>query len=273
VNVPHLKPKRPTPFPDLNAILNKLVAGARRALGENFCGAYLVGSFAVGDADEHSDVDFIVATHRELTKQEQDALQSLHGDIYELPVAWAQHLEGSYAPKDALRSLDPSRCPFFYLDNGARELIWDDHCNTAVVRWSLREHGITLVGPPPEEVVSPVDPDHLRAEARATMDAAAAWAHDLAARRASGATGAFSRWAQPYLVLSFCRMLHTLESGGVVSKREAGEWALRELDQRWRELITAALDDRPDPWSRVHQPASERAVAETIAFIDYARTL
>jgi Domain of unknown function (DUF4111)/Nucleotidyltransferase domain len=249
----------PTPFPDLNSVLAELVAHVRVALADNLYGAYLVGSFAAGDADEHSDVDFIVATHREVTEQEQQALQSLHGAIHELPVAWAQHLEGSYAPKDLLRFPDPSRRPFLYLDNGARELIWDDHCNTAVVRWTLREHGIVLAGAPPEDVVEPVGSDRLRAEARTTMDEAARWAREK---------GAVSRWGQQYLVVSFCRLLHTRETGNVASKRAAGEWAIRELDPRWHDLISAALNDRPDPWSRVHQRAPAQAVTETLAFID-----
>jgi hypothetical protein len=53
----------PTAYPELNATLAELVAGATSILGENFCGAYLQGSFAIGDADEHSDVDFLIVTH------------------------------------------------------------------------------------------------------------------------------------------------------------------------------------------------------------------
>jgi hypothetical protein len=79
-----------------------------------------------------------------------------------------------------------------------------------------------------------------------------------------------SRWKQPYLVLSLCRLLHTLETGAVVSKRAAGEWALRALDPGWADLVERALADRPDPWTRVHQPA-DRALAErTLRFVDYA---
>ena len=238
-------------------MLDALTEGAREALGDNFVGAYLVGSFAVGDADEHSDVDFIVATRRDPGEQEQEALQELHGRLYELPTPWAQHLEGSYVPADALREPDPKRT-FFYLDNGSRELVWDTHCNTAVVRWTLQEHGIVLAG---HKVDVSVGPDDLRDEARAALDEYATWARERPS---------MSRWLQPYLVLSFCRMLHTLDSATVVSKRVAGEWALRELDPRWHDLIAAALADRPDPWLRVHQPAREDAVARTRQFIEYA---
>jgi predicted nucleotidyltransferase len=47
----------PTQFSELNEVLDQLVGGARQALGDNFVGAYLVGSFALGDADIHSDWD------------------------------------------------------------------------------------------------------------------------------------------------------------------------------------------------------------------------
>ena len=245
-----------TPFPELDDVLDRFVAGARDALGDNFLGAYLVGSFAVGDADEYSDVDFVVVTRGELT--EQAALQRLHGELYELPTTWAQHLEGSYASQDQWRAVDPTRRPFLFLDNGARELVDDPHCNTALVRWVLREHGIVLAGPPPNQIIAPVDPDDLRTEARAIMREFIDWA--LAWTKVS-------RWAQPYTVLSFCRMQYTLVHAEIVSKRRAGEWAMRELDPRWRSLIQAALDDRPDPWLRVHQDASPESVAETLSFI------
>jgi hypothetical protein len=60
-----------TAFPELDAVLAQLVAGLRATLGDNLVGVYLQGSFAVGDADEHSDVDFLVVIERELTEDEQ----------------------------------------------------------------------------------------------------------------------------------------------------------------------------------------------------------
>jgi hypothetical protein len=248
----------PTPFPELNRVLEELVAGVQRALPQNLRGVYLVGSFAVGDADEHSDVDFVVATEGELSGGEQEELQALHGRLFELPVAWAQHLEGSYAPAAVLRRVDAERRPLFYLDNGARDLIWHAHCNTALTRWTLREHGVALAGAPAASVVDPVDPGDLRAEARRKLEETAEWACE--------ARGELTRWEQPYMVLSCCRMRFTLAHGRIASKQEAGTWALQALDERWRPLIRAALADRADPWERVHQAAPAAAVVETTAF-------
>ena len=77
--------RRPTPYSELNAILERLVDGSREALGDNFVGAYLHGSFALGDADEHSDVDFIAITREDLSADQLAALQALHAELYRLP--------------------------------------------------------------------------------------------------------------------------------------------------------------------------------------------
>jgi hypothetical protein len=68
-------------------------------------------------------------------------------------------------------------------------------------------------------------------------------------------------------------MRYTLARGRIVSKREAGAWALEALDERWRPLIEAALADRADPWERVRQTAPPEAAAETAAFAGAAAQL
>src|SRR5437868_4750819 len=177
----------PTAFPELNRVLADLVEGVRAILGDNFCGAYLQGSFAVGDADEHSDVDFVVVTHEDVSQAQQSDLQALHERLYGLDTSWAQHLEGSYVPKAQLRHVDPARMPWFYFDNGATRPQWDNHDNTAVVRWSLRECGVVLSGPDPQALVDPVSSDDLRREVVEAMDEWAEWVCTIEmSRRAQG---------------------------------------------------------------------------------------
>jgi hypothetical protein len=250
-----------TPFDDLNQLLVELVVGAKGVLGDGFCGAYLQGSFAVGDADAHSDVDFIVVTEDEVEPEQQANLQSLHRTLYALPTSWAQHLEGSYIPRNALRRLDPDRRPFLYLDNGAAEFELDSHDNTAVVRWSLREHGVVLAGPDPSELVDPITAEELRAEMRWALGLWQTWFRSI---------DSISRRALAVAVLSHARILHTLAIGEVSSKRSAGEWALQAVDSDWAPLIRWALDDRPDPWTKVREPADPALLRRTQQFIDYA---
>jgi predicted nucleotidyltransferase len=49
----------PIPFPELRALLDDQVVSVQTILGRDLIGFYIVGSFAVGDADLSSDCDFI----------------------------------------------------------------------------------------------------------------------------------------------------------------------------------------------------------------------
>jgi predicted nucleotidyltransferase len=253
----------PTPYAELNDVLGRLVAQAQAILGENFVGAYLQGSFAAGDFDEHSDVDFLVVVEDGPTAAQEAALQAMHEAIFALATPWAQHLEGSYVPRPAIRYGDPARQPWLYIDNGSRALERSDHDNTLVVRWTLRERGIALAGPAPQDLIAPVPPDELREEVRATMRE---WGAQLLADPAQ----MNNRWYQPFAVLSYCRMLQTLETGTIESKPAGASWAQRALDPRWAGLIQRAWEQRPDPSQQVRQKADPADLAMSVEFITYA---
>jgi Domain of unknown function (DUF4111) len=250
-----------TGFSDLDELLEELTASMQSILGDELVGLYLQGSFALGDADEHSDVDWIAVTDDDLAPDQVSALQKLHAAFYARETPWAQHLEGSYFPKRRIRRVEATPAELWFLDNGSSQLALDTHCNTAVVRWTVRERGVTLAGPDPKELIDPVSDDELRAYAGWALREWVDWAKSLPS---------MSRRAQNLLVVSFCRILQTLETGQVTSKREAGEWALSSLPAEWSSLITDALEDRPDPWVKVQQPAMPDAVQRTLAFADYA---
>lgn len=246
-----------TPYLDLNRVLNDLLQHTQEILGRNFVGAYLQGSFAVGDFDAHSDVDFIVVTEKELTGEQVARLQEMHGRIYDRPISWAQHLEGSYFPRRDL--FDPPRSgdEFWYLEHGARSLARSDHCNTYVVRWSLREKGITLAGPPPETLLPPIPGEALTEEVRTTL---LDWGQEIL----DDPQRFNNRFYQGFILLSYCRMLHALEFGEIASKKVCAEWAKGTIDPSWSDLIDRAWATRPDP---------ARSVRETADPDDYARTL
>jgi hypothetical protein len=261
-----MRPGYPTPDPGLNAVLHELVTSVQGALGDAFLAAYLQGSFAIGDWDAHSDVDFLIALEREVPEADLPALQAMHARIYHLGSPWATHLEGSYFPREILRPGDATTKPLLYLDNGSQVLIRSAHDNTLVVRWVVREYGITLAGPEPGELIDPVPADDLRQEVLATM-------HDWAGDIFAGRYRADNRWAQPFVVLSYCRMLHTLETGRVGSKPAGAQWARRALDSRWAGLIQRAWEERPDPSLKVRQQADPEDYAATLEFIRYALRL
>ena len=160
----------PTRYAELNGVLHDLVTGAQAALGESFVGAYLQGSFALGAGDLHSDCDFLVVVRERPDAEQEAALRALHRD---LPAP--RRASGTVTSRG--RTPSPTTCArptglgreWLFADHGADELEWSEHCNQPWTRWILREHGITLVGPCPVELVDPVPDDVLRDRARAGL--------------------------------------------------------------------------------------------------------
>ena len=258
-----LDPASPTSLPDLNNVLAELVAGQRAILGDDLVGVYLQGSFASGGWDQSSDVDWVAAIREPLREEQVAQLQDLAVRLFALPSTWAQHLEGSYITLETLRDLGKRPQTHWYLDNGSVTMERSDHDNTLVVRWQLHEHGVTLYGPPVNTLTAPVDPDDLRREVRAVFsDWAAAFTVD---ERIS------SRWYQQFVVISYCRMLQTMQDGGIYSKPAGAQWGLARLDPSWHDLIRRAwIERQEDIWAKVWQPADPAEVERTLAFVRYA---
>lgn len=253
----------PTPLPELNAVLSALVTGVQEILGKNFVSAFLQGSFASGDWDADSDVDFTLVTEQELAEVELQTLQQMHARIHRLGSEWAKHLDGSYIPRGILKHARPTRAQLWYLDNTFDHLVLSDHDDTSVVRWMLRECGILLAGIPAKELVDCVSADELRQEIVLTMQE---WGAEIISGRYSIA----SRWAQPFVVLSYCRMLHSLETGCIASKLAGAQWAQKALDDRWTGLIQRAWEERPNPSLKARQAADPEEIESTIALIHAA---
>ncbi|MEM7128259.1 MAG: aminoglycoside adenylyltransferase domain-containing protein [Chloroflexota bacterium] len=253
-----------TPYPTLNHVLNEFAQTLQNTLGSNLIALYLQGSFALGDADESSDVDFLAVIEDELSEAELADLQAMHARIYdESNSDWARHLEGSYFPGNVFTNYERVGEPLHYLDNGARQLIRSDHCNQLVERWVVREHGIALIGPEASQLLEPVPVDALRKEVWTTM---MEWGQELLTNRPKWA----NRWYQTFIVLSYCRMLQTLETGKVHSKLAGVAWGKENLSDEWSNLIQQAWDKRPDPDTTVHHEADPVDLERTAQFLAYA---
>ncbi|MBN2146015.1 MAG: DUF4111 domain-containing protein [Anaerolineales bacterium] len=254
--------KHPTTDPELNNVLHELVSGMQAALGNTFLAACLQGSFAIGDWDAHSDVDFIVAIENELSDDQVQALQALHERIYQLESRWAQHLEGSYFPQEILGDYLQTSHLLWYLDNGSRSLVRSTHCNTVVVRWTVRQHGIALAGPNPATLINPIPVEVLRQDIRATIT-------DWGAQILADPKKYNNRFYQTFIVLTYCRMLHDLIHSCTGSKRSGAEWAKANLDPSWAGLIDRAWDGRPCPERSVREPADPADFNSTLEFVRY----
>jgi predicted nucleotidyltransferase len=247
----------PTPYPDVNAILDRLLARAQTILKERFVGMYLYGSLANGGFDPgSSDIDFLVVTDSELPDEIVMALVEMHAQIAILDTKWATELEGSYIPKDALRRHDPRRSQHPHIDRGSGLLSIMQHDSDWVVqRYVLRERGIVLAGPPLPSLIDPVSPDDLRQAIHTVMDM---WWEPMLSNPAPLQHGGY----RSYAILTMCRVLYTLQQGAIVPKSQAGQWAQAALEEQWRTLIGRAIEYR--------NGTPLITVDDALAFIRYA---
>lgn len=256
-----MNPARPTPHPDVNAMLDMLLPRVQAILGDRLVGMYLDGSLANGDFDQASDIDFVVVTTEDIAGDLFLALQAMHDQIATSDSRFALDLEGFYIAQAALRRYDPTRAVHVNIERGPGERLKMVTLDAAwIVHLSiLRERGIRLVGPPVSTLIDPVAPGDLR---HAMLSVLPGWATHILdhPERLS------HRGSQSYTVLSLCRALYTLQNGSVASKRAAASWALASLDGRWAGLIERALAGRHDPASAV----SPEDVDGTLDFVRYS---
>src|SRR5574337_1049179 len=143
---------RPTPYPEVNALLQELLESVQTILGNHFVGMYLDGSLASGDFDQDSDTDFVVVTDEEISGDLFSALQAMHDRIATIDSGWAIQLEGSYISRHALRRYDPAHALHPNIERGQGERLKMIHhgADWVIHRHVLRERGITLAGPAPQ---------------------------------------------------------------------------------------------------------------------------
>ncbi len=252
----------PTKFPELNELLKELVEKTSKILGDNFVGAYLQGSAALDALDMQSDCDFIIVIKHQLTSDQEEQIRKLHDEIATRQGHWVHHIEGSYAVKDELRTLDALGKEWLFNEHGSSEMLWATHCNSEVVRWILREHGVTIVGPDPKELIDKVDPDSLREKMRKDIKTVLpnilTW------------IGFDSPWAQRYAITTLCRTLYTIKTGEVGSKKTSLLWAKENLDPKWKDLIGETLEGRSLGWNH-SDPIKPGSVEQIEAFNEYAK--
>lgn len=231
-----MEPISPTPYPDVNQVLNLLHDHAKEILRGDFVGMYLYGSLSSGDFNpQTSDIDFLVVTAGILPDEKIAALQAMHEQVWASKLKYASRLEGSYVPKDLIRRHDPlgAPCPTvnegkFYVDRRGSDWIIQRHV--------VRELGVVLEGPDPKTLIDPVTPEDIRSAVYGILQE---WWFPMLddpswlRKRGSNYHG--------YAVITMCRALHALEHGTVVSKPAAVQWAREVLGTQWHALIEKAV--------------------------------
>ena len=251
----------PTPYPEINAILQDLLKDVQRILGGHVVGMYVEGSLANGDFDEDSDIDFVVVTDEEISENFFSALYAMHEQLNLMDTKWSTNLEGSYISKYAIRRYDPKHANFPNLERGFGErlkMVYHDE-TWNIHRYIIRERGIVIIGPDPKTLIDPISQNDLR---QTMLPALHGWATEIL----NNPNKIIRQGYQSYTVLSLCRILYTLEFGDVVSKHKAAKWVKETQGEKWSAVIDQA-------WIGRHNTqllASKANLDQTLNLIRYA---
>jgi Domain of unknown function (DUF4111) len=232
-------------------------------------GFYLVGSIAPGSyRPARSDIDFVALLSTDLDRSQLRRLRMAHlrRGVWTATRAMRAGrspltgtLNGVFIREGDLRRPVTEIVPVAS-QVGEHFFIGRAGSDVSPVAWKvLVERGIAIRGPDPDSLGLNTEPGRLRSwTARNLEDYWRPWAATVTGRP----TCRFvlrPRWSTAWGVLGVSRLHCTITTGGVISKQAAAEYACSHFSERWRPLITEALDywcEQPD---RLALPVRERA--------------
>lgn len=237
------------------ACASAVASRLQRALPDDLVAVYLHGSAVLGGFRwDRSDLDLLVLTGRPLTDAQTLALPAVLASVaypsngLELSVLTAA---------EAARPTFPE--PRFQLHVGTEG--WDRRMTVADGRARggdrdlvlhvavCRETGLAVVGPPPTTTLAVVPVEEIRAAAIDEI-----------------------RWAlehdppPEYVILTAARAWRYVETGQIVSKTEAGQWAERRTPDA--PVIAAALSRQQGGTVEVLRPAARSFAGRVLHLLD-----
>jgi hypothetical protein len=243
--------------------VRELLTSVQGILGDNIVAVWFDGSIALGDFDPgRSDIDLVVIAGAP-TGEATEALRAVHVGFAMAGPPWGNEVETVYISPaglhgDAVRSGVPhlyiERQSDGELKSGPVDPGWLVHLRV------LREHGRSITGPAPMNIVGTVSDDELKRVAQ--------WGADrwLTPYRKDPATLA-RLGSRVFAVLTTCRLLYTLQTGQVVAKAAAARWALSAVPGGLMPVIEGAM-----AWRKDDVDSDLTTVEGALALIDWTQS-
>lgn len=213
-------------------LLDDVLDRVQDEFGTGLVGVYIRGSLALGDFEpETSDVDLLVVTEEPIDEARFARLEGVHRRLGYSRSPYAQRFEVAYYDREALRRYVPGQ-RIATLGQG-EELAWQEHgTNWIVERWTVREHGLRIIGPDPRTLIDPITSEQIAEANRARLADWRRWLDDP-----KDGAWAPRQGQMAYVVETMCRCRYAVEHGTVVSKPAAVRWALEAFPEPWRTTV------------------------------------
>jgi hypothetical protein len=200
-------------------------------LGRNVLGLYIYGSLTQNAFDvRRSDVDCVAVIRRRLSPAVESRLRT---GLRRLSArhSWMRRLQLTILLHRELLRFNGAGWLYQF---GRLSRSGSD--GNPIIWANILESGRVVFGADPHTFVPPITPGLMRA----ALEREAGYLRaELVTKRASAwrSRGAYRRYA----ALTTCRILYTLETGQVASKRTAAAWALRHLPAVHRAIVRRAI--------------------------------
>jgi hypothetical protein len=178
----------------------------------------------------------------------------MHRNIADRHPAWDDRIEVAYQSLHGLRTWATERSPMGIISPGEPIHLIEAGAEWRINWWFVLDHGVTLAGPPPAEIIPPIP--H-RVFVDAARELGLWWRtriHEITNQR-----------GESYAILTTCRALFTHHTGQHVSKQRAAAWVVAR-NPEWADLIAMALARRVS--EEEDGPIDTRP--DTVRFIEWA---
>ena len=248
---------RPTSYPDVNILLESLLAEMRQVFGKGLVGIYLYGSLVTGDFDRDcSDIDLLAVTASDVEAREFAGLQEMHIAIAHTHKEWEGRIEVAYLSTTALKTFRVQRSQIVVISPGEPLNVKDAGEDWLMNWYVVRQQGVTLFGPAPETLIDAITKQEF---IQSVQEHAGAWNNWI--KHVQG------RKAQSYAMLTMCRALYAVTKEEQASKKQAAAWVGEQWPE-WLDLMQEALHWRAD---QNMEPSDDAATyPETLRFVRFA---
>lgn len=228
---------------DAEVVLDEIVKHVRGLLGAQLVGVYLHGSLAMGSFNPvSSDIDLLIVSRDSIPSEQKRGIQKLllelslqaPGKGFEASIVTLSNLEELSYPTPYefhFGSDHISKYKTGYIDEGAAGPDPDLAGHFVMVR----ERGLCLYGESIANVFPKVPTQYYLQSIGQDSESS----YQDISRSAREGLGP----VPVYAVLNFCRVLAFIEQELVASKKEGGDWGIKNLPKEFHSIISEALNE------------------------------